>query len=91
MVHGWCVPIGCYALTDPAIDVIYGLVEAALKNGQAHVPMHIFPFRMTVENLAHHSKSKWIGFWKSLKPAWVAFNQTCEIPRISCARQSLCH
>jgi len=34
--HGaWrCSSIGCYAMTDPAVDDIYGLVSAALRNGR---------------------------------------------------------
>ena len=82
MVHGNCSSIGCYAMTNPAIDVIYNLVEAALKNGQAQVPVHIFPFRMTAVNMGRHRKSKWTGFWKTLQPAWAAFNQTREVPKI---------
>ena len=34
MVHGDCVSIGCYAMTDPAIEEIYVLVEAALRDTQ---------------------------------------------------------
>ena len=44
MVHGNCVSIGCYAMTDPGIEEIYRLVEAALEAGQAGVPVHAFPF-----------------------------------------------
>jgi len=28
MVHGDCVSIGCYAMTNPGIEEIYGLVRA---------------------------------------------------------------
>jgi len=34
MVHGDCVSIGCYAMTNAALEEIYGLVQAALGNGQ---------------------------------------------------------
>ncbi len=30
MVHGNCVSVGCYAMTDEKIEEIYNLVEAAL-------------------------------------------------------------
>ena len=82
MVHGDCRSIGCYAMTDPAIAVIYGLVEAALKNGQTSVPVHIFPFRMTTKNLSRHRRSKWQKFWRQLQPAWSDFERTRKVPRV---------
>ena len=43
MVHGDCKSVGCFAMTNNGIDEIYGIVEAALRNGQREVPVHIFP------------------------------------------------
>jgi len=40
MVHGDCVSIGCYAMTDAGIEEIYTLVAAALKGGQPFVRVH---------------------------------------------------
>jgi murein L,D-transpeptidase YafK len=37
MVHGSNVSIGCFAMTDPVIEEIYLLVEAAVKGGQEAV------------------------------------------------------
>ncbi|PLX38630.1 MAG: hypothetical protein C0606_10640 [Hyphomicrobiales bacterium] len=67
MVHGSCVSIGCYAMTDAGIDDIYALVAAALRNGQNAVGVDIFPFRMSDEALSEHSEDEWIGFWRNLK------------------------
>jgi murein L,D-transpeptidase YafK len=66
MIHGSCVSIGCYAMTDTGIDDIYRLAEAVLGAGQASVPIHIFPFRMTPENLARHEGNIWLEYWKDL-------------------------
>ena len=82
MVHGDCVSIGCYAMTNQGISIIYPLVEAALNHGQTMVPVHIFPFRMSDENLELHQASKWIQFWNDLKPAYTAFNRTRQVPVI---------
>ncbi|MEM8687944.1 MAG: murein L,D-transpeptidase family protein [Pseudomonadota bacterium] len=82
MVHGDCVSIGCYAMTNQGISMIYPLVEAALNHGQTMVPVHIFPFRMSDENLARHQGSKWLPFWTDLKPAYTAFNRTRQVPVI---------
>jgi murein L,D-transpeptidase YafK len=54
MVHGDCRSIGCYAMTDAGIEQIYRLVEAALAAGQVGVPVHIFPFRMTADNMERY-------------------------------------
>jgi murein L,D-transpeptidase YafK len=58
MVHGDCKSVGCFAMTNSGIDEIYGIVEAALRNGQREVPVHIFPFRMTEEAIARESAPK---------------------------------
>lgn len=55
MVHGDCVSIGCFAMTNKGIEEIYGYVAAALKNGQREVPVHIFPFRMTDSAIARET------------------------------------
>lgn len=73
MVHGNCVSIGCYAMTDYGITEIYRLVGAALANGQRAVPVHSFPFRMTEANLAAVAGAPHLAFWRDLKPGWDAF------------------
>jgi murein L,D-transpeptidase YafK len=75
MVHGNCVSAGCFAMTDPYIEEIYGLAEAALKQGQPFFRVHIFPFRLTEENLAPHALSPWLEFWQMLKPGYDFFEQ----------------
>ena len=82
MVHGNCVSIGCYAMTDGGIDMIYPLVEAALNHGQRDVPVHIFPFRMSAENMQRHVGSEWLNFWNDLRPAYTAFNTSRQLPVI---------
>lgn len=83
MVHGKCVSIGCFAMTDLGIEEIYLIVEAALKGGQAEVPVHIFPFRMTAENLAAHEASKWREFWANLADGYYRFEETALPPKVS--------
>lgn len=76
MVHGDCASIGCYAMTDPAIEEIYVLLEAALNAGQPVVPVHAFPFRMTDERLEKSAGSPWFGFWSNLKDGYSIFENT---------------
>ncbi len=73
MVHGNCVSIGCYAMTDEKIEEIYALVEEALSNGQREVKVHAYPFKMTDENMAKFTNSKWYDFWVNLKEGYDYF------------------
>lgn len=83
MVHGGCASIGCFAMTDPAIDEIWRLVTAALAAGQPRFHVHVFPFRMTQENLDRRRSSPWAAFWQELKHGYDAFEATHRPPRVS--------
>ncbi|WP_247743534.1 murein L,D-transpeptidase family protein [Shimia sp. R10_1] len=83
MVHGDCVSVGCYAMTDPMIEEIYVTVEAALKGGQAFVPVHAFPFRPTEARMAKASGHRWESYWQSLAPAYHSFASSHQPPAIS--------
>jgi murein L,D-transpeptidase YafK len=83
MVHGGCASIGCFAMTDPVVDEIWRLVTAALSGGQARFHVHVFPFRMTDENLAQRSASPWAPFWAELKRGYDAFESVRLPPRIA--------
>jgi len=82
MVHGKNVSVGCFAMTDPIIEEIYLIVDAALSAGQSTVPVHCFPFRMTDKRLAKEKDSPWHDFWLKLKQGWDAFEQTKTPPQI---------
>gem|GEM_PF-1094630 len=76
MIHGGCASNGCFAMTDYYMEQLWLFAEAALRNGQSSIGVEIYPFRMTDENLAAHSASRWIDFWHSLKPAHDHFLET---------------
>ena len=83
LVHGGCSTIGCFAMTNPVMDEIFALSEAALANGQERIQVHVFPFRMTQANLNAHASSPWFGFWANLKDAYDAFERTSVPPQVS--------
>ena len=83
MIHGNCVSVGCYAMTDAYMDEIYHYVEAALRNGQQRVEVSIYPFRMTDSNLQRHRYSTYINFWKQLQPGYAQFVQTKQPPMVA--------
>lgn len=82
MVHGDKVSIGCFAMTDPVIEEIYLLAEAALKKGQKAFPVHVFPFRMSDERLDQSTDSPWHDFWRNLHEGYLAFENTHEPPAV---------
>jgi murein L,D-transpeptidase YafK len=83
MVHGGCRSVGCYAMTDYAMEEIYGLVDEAFKGGQEKVQLQAFPFRMTAQNLASHAGDPNLPFWEMLKAGSDAFLATERPPRVA--------
>lgn len=73
MVHGRCVSIGCYAMTDKRIEEIYTLMDAAFRGGQPFVRVHIFPFEMDWKNMGRYLWSPWYSFWSNLKEGYDYF------------------
>ncbi len=76
MVHGACVSIGCYAMTNKVITDIYNVMEAAFQAGQREVSVQIFPFRMVDDALGKEARNQWYPFWKNLKEGHDLFEQT---------------
>lgn len=83
MVHGGCSSVGCYAMTNAAIDEIWALVNAALDGGQSSFQVQIYPFRMTEENLARRADHPNAAFWRDLKAGNDLFEAELLPPRVS--------
>jgi len=69
MVHGSCVSIGCFAMTDARIEEIYALVDAALRRGQPFVRVHVFPFPLSRDEIERRCATRAIPF---LRPSLAA-------------------
>jgi murein L,D-transpeptidase YafK len=82
MVHGGCTSEGCYAMTNYYMDEIYTLADAALARGQSEFQVHIFPFKMSRENLDNHRNSPWLSFWKNMKRGYDLFETHRLPPRV---------
>ena len=80
MVHGNCVSIGCYAMTDSGIEEIFTLADAAFRKGQSFFRVHIFPYKMTTENMEKYKENPWYGFWSNLKDGYDFFENNNRIP-----------
>lgn len=87
MVHGDCVSIGCYAMTDPQIEEIYTLVHSAFAHGQGFIRVHIFPFHMSHSRLLAEIDHRWYLFWRNLKDGYVFFEQHRRPPNVKVSRE----
>jgi murein L,D-transpeptidase YafK len=83
LVHGGCTSTGCFAMTNPVMEEVFVLSEAALNSGQERIHVHVFPFRMTQANLDARAGSPWLRFWSDLKEAYDAFERTSLPPPVS--------
>lgn len=83
MIHGDCVSIGCYAMTNAGIEQIYHYAQAALSHGQSTIDVNIFPFKMTEQNMRRHANSSNIGFWRQLKPGYDFFVKYHQPPAVT--------
>lgn len=83
MVHGNCVSIGCYAMTNPYMSEIYALSVAALKAGQPFFRVHSFPFHLDAETLDKYKFNQWHSFWSNLKIGYDHFNKYKRPPNVN--------
>ncbi|GAB5525870.1 MAG: murein L,D-transpeptidase [Roseivirga sp.] len=83
MIHGSCVSIGCYAMTDDGMEEIYTLAHKAVENGQKFFRVHAFPFRMTAEAMNRNANHKWVSFWENLKTGYDWFEESRIPPNVT--------
>jgi murein L,D-transpeptidase YafK len=87
-VHGGCATVGCVPVTDNVIEELYVLAVDARGNGQASIPIHIFPARMEGESMralfdeANGDWSLW-RFWLDLKAGYDHFETHRTEPAIT--------
>jgi murein L,D-transpeptidase YafK len=71
------------AMTDEKIDQIYILALQAKNAGQQRIPVHVFPFPLTKDNLARHSgDADLTAFWTDLKPIYDHFESHRKVPSV---------
>lgn len=75
LIHGGCGSIGCFAIQNQNVEDVYGAVRAALRNGQAYIPVLSLPFRFSTlapekEDTLHMSE-----FWSDLRRADLLFER----------------
>ena len=79
-LHGNCVTIGCIPITDDGIKEVYWLGVLAQSAGQEHLPIYIFPARLTDAGLRLLEKEQkpdpgLLAFWQNLQEGFARFEK----------------
>ena len=79
-IHGGCLTVGCVPLTDAVIEEVYTLCLNARLNGEANIPIHIFPTRFDKKGLnylgrEYKAETNKQLFWVNLKSAYDYFER----------------
>jgi murein L,D-transpeptidase YafK len=87
-IHGDCVSVGCFAITNEQIEDVYILSAVAKSSGQEYIPVHIFPgnfsnakSRVKIQKLADENAA-YIPFIKSMQAVFYNFEKEKQIPPI---------
>ena len=77
-IHGSCVTIGCLPMTDEVIKEVYLIAAHAKNNGQSKIPVYVFPFRMSDDNMVtykarYKDDAELLSFWSNLKVGYDKF------------------
>jgi murein L,D-transpeptidase YafK len=84
-IHGGRNTIGCIPITDQWIKELYVFCVEASGQDAEGIPVHLFPARLTEENmelLAKQYDSELVSFWKQLQKGYDLFEESKELPRI---------
>ncbi len=86
-IHGGTESIGCLAMTDAVIDEIYVLALDTTQGRPGRIAVHVFPARldepgMTWLSARFGEKPELVAFWRTLAPAFTAFEATHVPPAV---------
>ncbi|SDX91755.1 L,D-transpeptidase family protein [Hymenobacter psychrophilus] len=84
-LHGSDVTVGCLPITDAGIRELYVLAVEARAAGQASIPVYIFPFELTADQLARRPLGTHLAFWQELAPGYQYFETHHELPTVKVA------
>lgn len=88
-VHGDCVTEGCIPLTNDRIKELYWVAVMARDNGQAQIPIHIYPYKFknykhdSLERAKHAGQSRLLSFWNNLRVGYDIFENSHRLPNVS--------
>ena len=84
-IHGDCVTIGCIPITNNNIKELYWIAVQAKSSGQVKIPVHIFPMKLTENNItrlknSYSDKNNLQKLWRNLKEGYDYFEKNKRIP-----------
>jgi len=95
-IHGDCETIGCIPITDDYIKELYWLCVKSTDNGQAYIPIHIFPYRFATTSNPFLYEDQKIDtdlheFWDNLKRGYYFFEEYRQPPSVHIDKQGKYH
>jgi murein L,D-transpeptidase YafK len=86
-LHGNCASIGCIPITDDGIKEVYWLAVLVHSQGQKHLPIQIFPARLTDDRLkglaaTHRNQPALLAFWTNVKQGYDLFETSHQLATI---------
>jgi murein L,D-transpeptidase YafK len=89
-LHGNCVTIGCIPITDEGIKEVYWLAVQVHSAGQRHIPIEIFPARLTEDGFkslaqSHPNQPELLAFWSNLREGFDLFEKDHRALKITVA------
>jgi murein L,D-transpeptidase YafK len=90
-LHGNCVTIGCIPITDDGIKEVYWLAVQVHGAGQRHIPIEIFPARLTENGFnalaqSHPRQPDLLAFWSNLREGFDLFEKDHRALNISVSK-----
>lgn len=83
MIHGGEQSGGCFVFSFPDDEELYVLAEAALMKCAGEIPVAVYPFPLTEENLKASAELRWSSFWENLAEGYRIFEMLSQPPRVS--------
>ena len=78
-IHGKCETVGCLPMTDDLMKEIYLYALWAKDSGQQNIPVYIFPFEMTEENMLIYKpqvNDDTFSFWQNIQQGYLLFQES---------------
>lgn len=88
-VHGDCVTEGCIPLTNDRMKELYWIAVLAHDNGQAQIPIHIYPYKFrnykhdALEKAKHATQPRLLSFWDNLRTGYDIFENSHRLPNVT--------
>ncbi len=72
-----------FTLSDIDMKEIYEVLNSSFANGYKAIPVYIYPFVMSEENINSVKDNPWIEFWKNIKGGYDYFMHSHRTPAIN--------